>query len=58
MADVAVKRPYPKLTNQKSDVQAIQQHILDNKQKTGAKSCTLTEDNDNYWLTTVYESAD
>ena len=57
MPDVTVKRPYPKNINKKSDVEAVQQQILADKEKTGAKSCTLTEDADNYWLTTVYQSA-
>ena len=56
MPDVTVKRAYPKATNKKKDVQAMQQHILGNKDKTGAKSCVLSEDANNYYLTTVYES--
>ena len=58
MPDVTVKRPYPKSGNTKAQVQEIQKHIMDNKDKTGAKSCDLTEDSNNYYLTTVYESDD
>ena len=56
MADVTVRRPYPKASNKKEDVEKLQKAILDNKENTGAKSCDLTKDDTNYYLTTVYES--
>jgi hypothetical protein len=56
MTDVTVKRPYPKATNSKADVQKVQQQILENKGNTGAKSCVLSEDDTNWYLTTVYET--
>ena len=57
MPDVTVKRPYPKATNTEADVQKMQQQILANKANTGAKSCEFSEDNDNWYLTTVYETS-
>jgi hypothetical protein len=56
MADVTVKRPYDKATNTKQAVQNVQKEILANKANTGAKSCDLSEDDTNWYLTTVYES--
>jgi uncharacterized ParB-like nuclease family protein len=56
MPDVTVKRPYPKADNSKADVQKVQQQILANKSNTGAKSCDLSEDDTNWYLTTVYET--
>lgn len=57
MTDVTVKRPYPKATNTQAAVQAVQQAILANAAQTGAKSCDLSDDATNWYLTTVYESS-
>ncbi len=58
MADVTVKRPYPKSdpNNTKDAVEHLRQAILANRANTGVKSCDLSEDDDNWYLTTVYES--
>ena len=58
MADVTVKRPYPKASNKKEDVEKVRQQILDNAPNTGAKSCTLSQDDTNWYLTTVYETTE
>jgi len=50
MADAPVVSKYPKATNNKADVQKIQQKHLDD----GAKSCVLTDDATNWILTTVW----
>ncbi len=50
MADATVIDNYPKATAQKSDVQKIQADKIAN----AAKSCTLTEDDTNWILTTVW----
>ncbi len=50
MADTTAVDKYPKATVSKADVQKIQTNKLHN----GAKSCTLTDDTDNWILTTVW----
>ena len=58
MADVTVKTPYPKSdpNNTKDAVEHVRQAILANRANNGAKSSDISEDNDNWYLTTVYES--
>jgi hypothetical protein len=56
MPDVPVKRPYPKATNTKQEVDDLRTAILANAPQTGAKSCEISDDDTNWYLTTVYES--
>jgi hypothetical protein len=51
MADTTVVSPYPKATNQQADVQAIADNNIKNL---GAKSSVVTEDTNNWILTTVW----
>jgi hypothetical protein len=55
MADLTIVDKYPKASVSKEDVVHIQQGRLTNG---GAKSCTLTEDNDFWILTTVWPGID
>jgi hypothetical protein len=58
MANVTVKTPYPKSdpNNTKDVIAHIQQSILANRANTGVISCDISEDSNNYYLTTVYAS--
>lgn len=50
MADATVVNKFPKLTNTKQDILNLQKQFKDD----GATSCDLSEDADNYILTTVW----